>query len=244
VHDDRLRWPVTPRLDELLRGQQVRSIERRAKYLLLRCTDGTLIVHLGMSGNLRVVPQTTALIPHDHVELHLDSGSALRFNDPRRFGCFLYTTEAPRRHKLLRELAPEPLTTRFDAAYLHRVTRGRRVAIKTLLLNGRLVTGVGNIYASEALFHARMRPQRGARSLNLEQCGRLATAIRRVLRSAIRAGGTTLRDYLSADGTPGYFKQKLYVYERAKLPCRRCRTPIRQLTQGQRSTYYCPRCQK
>ena len=244
VHEDRLRWPVTPRLDALLRGQQVRSVERRAKYLLLRCTSGTLIVHLGMSGNLRVVPQPTARLPHDHVELHLDSGSTLRFNDPRRFGCFLYTTEAPRRHKLLRELAPEPLTTEFDGPYLHRVTRGRRVAIKLLLLNGRLVTGVGNIYASEALFHARLRPQRSARTLNLAQCRQLAAAIRTVLKAAIRAGGTTLRDYLSADGMPGYFKQKLYVYERAKLPCRRCRTPIRQLTQGQRSTYYCPQCQK
>jgi formamidopyrimidine-DNA glycosylase len=244
VHEQRLRWPVTPQLDALLRGQQVRAVERRAKYLLLRCTNGTLIVHLGMSGNLRVVPQPAALLPHDHVELHLDSGSALRFNDPRRFGCCLYTTEEPRHHKLLRELAPEPLTTQFDGPYLHRVTRRRRVAIKTLLLNGRLVTGVGNIYASEALFRARLRPQRAARTLTLAQCRQLAAAIRSVLKSAIRAGGTTLRDYLSADGMPGYFKQKLYVYERAALPCRRCRTPIRQLTQGQRSTYYCPQCQK
>jgi formamidopyrimidine-DNA glycosylase len=136
------------------------------------------------------------------------------------------------------------LTRRFDGAYLHRVTRQRRVAIKSLLLNGRLVTGVGNIYASEALFRARVRPQRAARSLTLAQSAQLVRAIRAVLRSAIRAGGTTLRDYLSADGTPGYFKQKLYVYERAGLPCRRCRTPIRQLTQGQRSTYYCPQCQR
>jgi formamidopyrimidine-DNA glycosylase len=244
VHDQRLRWPVTPHLDALLRGQRVRAIERRAKYLLLRITKGTLIVHLGMSGNLRVVPRLTALLPHDHVELQLDSGSALRFNDPRRFGCFLYTSEEPQQHKLLRGLAPEPLEAQFNGAYLHRITRRRRVAIKTLLLNGRLVTGVGNIYASEALFRARIRPQRAARTLTLAQCRQLAAAIRNVLKSAIRSGGTTLRDYLSADGLPGYFKQKLYVYERAALPCRRCRTPIRQLTQGQRSTYYCPRCQK
>lgn len=244
VHDERLRWPVTPQLDALLRGQRVRAIERRAKYLLLRCTKGTLIVHLGMSGNLRVVPRLTALLPHDHVELHLDSGSTLRLNDPRRFGCFLYTIEKPQQHKLLRELAPEPLEGQFDGAYLHRVTRRRRVAIKTLLLNGRLVTGVGNIYASEALFRARIRPQRAARSLTLAQCRQLVAAIRTVLKSAIRSGGTTLRDYLSADGLPGYFKQQLYVYERAALPCRRCRTPVRQLTQGQRSTYYCPQCQK
>ena len=244
VHERRLRWPVTAELDALLRGQQVRAVERRAKYLLLRLTHGTLIVHLGMSGNLRVVPQPTALLPHDHVELQLDSGSALRFNDPRRFGCCLYTTAAPRQHKLLRDLAPEPLTSQFDGAYLHRVTRQRRVAVKSLLLNGRLVSGVGNIYASEALFRARLRPQRAARTLTRAQCRQLATAIRSVLKSAIRAGGTTLRDYVSADGAPGYFKQRLYVYERVGLPCRRCRTLIRQLTQGQRSTYYCPQCQK
>lgn len=244
IHERRLRWPVSRRLEALLRGQQVCAVERRAKYLLLRCTSGTLIVHLGMSGNLRVVPRSSARLTHDHIELQLDSGLALRFNDPRRFGCFLYTTAPPGRHRLLRALAPEPLGAQFDGSYLHRVTRRRRVAIKTLLLNGRLVTGVGNIYASEALFRARLRPQRAARTLSREQCRRLAAAIRAVLGSAIRAGGTTLRDYLSADGMPGYFKQKLYVYERAALPCRRCRTPVGHLTQNQRSTYYCPRCQR
>ena len=243
VHDARLRWPVPPRLDAVLRGQRVRRVERRAKYLLLRLTRGTLIVHLGMSGNLRVVPQTTPRQPHDHVELQLDSGLMLRFNDPRRFGCWLYTSDDPLQHPLLRELAPEPLGARFDAAYLHGVTRQRRVAIKSLLLNGRLVTGVGNIYASEALFRARLRPRRAARSLTYAECARLVAAIRRVLAAAIRAGGTTLRDYVGADGDPGYFRQKLYVYERAGLPCRRCPTPIRQITQGQRSTYYCPQCQ-
>jgi formamidopyrimidine-DNA glycosylase len=243
VHERRLRWPVPADLDALLVGQRLRTVERRAKYLLLRFGGGTLIVHLGMSGSLRVVPAPAALLPHDHIELQLDSGATLRFNDPRRFGCFLYTTQAPGRHKLLRDLAPEPLQPGFDAAYLHRITRGRRVAIKVLLLNGRLVTGVGNIYASEALFRAGLKPQRAARTLTLAECRRLARAIRAVLRSAIRAGGTTLRDYVSAEGTPGYFRQRLYVYERARLPCRRCHTPIRQLTQGQRSTYYCPQCQ-
>ena len=244
VHDARLRWPVTPRLDAKLRGQRLRHIERRAKYLLLRLTRGTLIVHLGMSGNLRVVPRKTALRRHDHVELQLDSGLALRLNDPRRFGSCLYTSGEPLEHRLLRDLAPEPLEAQFDGAYLHGLTRGRRIAIKLLLLNGRLVTGVGNIYASEALFRAQVRPQRAARTLTRADCARLVTAIRSVLAAAIRAGGTTLRDYVSADGDPGYFRQKLYVYERAGLPCRRCRTPIRQITQGQRSTYYCPRCQQ
>jgi formamidopyrimidine-DNA glycosylase len=244
VHDRRLRWPVTPGLDATLRGQRVRAVERRAKYLLLRFEHGTLIMHLGMSGNLRVLPQATPLLKHDHFELQLDSGMALRLNDPRRFGSCLYTTADPARHPLLRDLAPEPLEQGFDGAYLFGITRRRRVAIKLLLLNGRLVTGVGNIYASEALFRAHIRPRRAARSLTAAECTRLAAAIRRVLAAAIRVGGTTLRDYVGADGEAGYFRQKLYVYERAGLPCRRCRTPVRQITQGQRSTYYCPQCQQ
>jgi formamidopyrimidine-DNA glycosylase len=244
VHDPRMRWPVDPKLPRLLRGQRVLSVGRRAKYLLLRLDRGTLIMHLGMSGSLRVLPQRSPLQPHDHVDLWLDSGQALRLNDPRRFGCCLYTQGDPLAHPLLAKLAPEPLQPQFDRAYLHRITRRRRVAIKTLLLNGRLITGVGNIYASEALFRARIRPRRAARSMTLEDCGRLALAIRRVLGAAIRAGGTTLRDYVNAAGMPGDFRVKLYVYERAGKPCRRCRTPVRQITQGQRSTYYCPECQR
>lgn len=244
VHDARLRWPVTAGLDAALRGQRVLAVERRAKYLLLRLTHGTLIIHLGMSGNLRVLQRQSALRKHDHVELQFESNQSLRLNDPRRFGSCLYITGDPLQHPLLRELAPEPLEALFDAGYLRRVTHGRRVAIKPLLLNGRLITGVGNIYASEALFRARIRPRRVAGTLKPVECARLVTAIRRVLAAAIRVGGTTLRDYLGADGSPGYFRQKLYVYERAGLPCRRCRTPIRQITQGQRSTYYCPQCQQ
>ena len=244
VHEPRLRWPVTPGLAAALHRQRVLAVQRRAKYLLLRLTRGTLIVHLGMSGSLRVMPRSSALLKHDHVELQFDSGMALRLNDPRRFGSWLYTTGDPLRHALLCKLAPEPLEEGFDGDYLHRITRRRRVAIKPLLLNGQLITGVGNIYASEALFRARIRPRRAARSLTQAECTRLAATIRRVLELAIRAGGTTLRDYVGADGDPGYFRQKLYVYERAGLPCRRCRTPIRRITQGQRSTYYCPQCQQ
>ena len=244
VHDARLRWPVDPKLASQLRGQRVLAVERRAKYLLIRLGRGTLIMHLGMSGSLRILPQRTARQRHDHLDLWLDSGQVLRFNDPRRFGCCLYTSDDPLAHPLLAKLAPEPLHGDFDAAYMHRITRRRRVAIKSLLLNGQLITGVGNIYASEALFRARIRPRRAARSLGLKECARIASAIRRVLGSAIRAGGTTLRDYVNAEGMPGDFAVKLYVYERAALPCRRCRTPIRQITQGQRSTYYCPECQR
>jgi len=224
-------------------GERILRVGRRAKYLLLRLESGTLLLHLGMSGNLRAVPADTPRLAHDHFDLVLDSGVALRFNDPRRFGSLLYTRGEPQRHPLLAQLAPEPFSRAFDADYLYRITRGRRVAIKHLLMNSHLVVGVGNIYASEALFRARLRPQRRAATLSRAECARLVRAVRTVLRLAIRAGGTTLRDYLGTDGLPGYFRQRLYVYERAGRPCRRCGTSVRALTQGQRSTYYCPQCQ-
>jgi formamidopyrimidine-DNA glycosylase len=217
---------------------------RRAKYLLLSLESGTLLLHLGMSGNLRLVPADTQRLPHDHFDLVLDSGLALRFNDPRRFGSLLYTSGEPHEHPLLKRLGPEPFSKAFDADYLYRITRGRRVAIKQLLMNSQLVVGVGNIYASEALFRARLRPGRAARTLTRADAARLVRAVRTVLRQAIRSGGTTLRDYLGADGAPGYFRQRLYVYERRGKSCRRCGTAVRAMTQGQRSTYYCPSCQK
>lgn len=244
VHDSRLRWPVAASLAAEIRDQRILDVGRRAKYLLLQLERGTLILHLGMSGSLRVLPAATPRLTHDHLELLLDSQQILRLNDPRRFGSCLYTTASPQLHPLLKSLAPEPFDRPFDAAYLHRITRRRRVAIKQLLLNGRLVTGVGNIYASEALFRARIRPGRQSRRLSLAECQRLVRAIRSVLRMAIKAGGTTLRDYVNADGAPGYFRQRLYVYERAGQPCRVCHAPIRQITHGQRSSYYCPRCQQ
>jgi formamidopyrimidine-DNA glycosylase len=168
----------------------------------------------------------------------------LRFNDPRRFGSLLWTDADPLAHPLLRRLAPEPLEAAFDGEYLYRASRGRRVAIKQLLMISQAVVGVGNIYASEALFRARIHPRRAAGRLSRARLKRLARAIKDVLNRAIRVGGTTLRDYVGADGNPGYFRQKLYVYERSGKPCRVCRTPIRQITQGQRSTYFCPRCQR
>jgi len=190
------------------------------------------------------VPAGTPRLAHDHFDLVLDSGVALRFNDPRRFGSLLYAPGEPQRHPLLAHLGPEPFSAAFDADYLYRITRGRRVAIKQLLMNSHLVVGVGNIYASEALFRARVRPTRAARSLSRAEAARLVRGVRTVLRQAIRSGGTTLRDYLDADGAPGYFRQRLYVYERRGKPCRRCRSAVRAMTQGQRSTYYCPGCQK
>ena len=244
VHDRRLRWPVDAKLAELVGGSAIRRAGRRAKYLLLETDAGTLILHLGMSGSLRVLPVATPRIAHDHVDIELDSGVTLRFNDPRRFGSLLFTAGDPALHPLLEALAPEPLESGFDAAYLFENTRRRKVAIKQLIMNARIVVGVGNIYASEALFRARIRPRRQARSLKHDEVVRLTRAVRTVLRMAIRVGGTTLRDYVNAEGNPGYFRQKLYVYERNGQPCRVCETPVKQFTQGQRSTYYCASCQK
>jgi len=244
VYEPRLRWPVPRSLPARVAGQRITRVGRRAKYLLLELESGTLLVHLGMSGNLRAVPADTPRLTHDHFDLVLDSGLALRFNDPRRFGSLIYTAGDPARHPLLARLAPEPFARAFDADYLWRISRRRRVALKQLVMNSQLVVGVGNIYASEALFRARLRPQRQARSLTRAEAARLVKSVRAVLAQAIRAGGTTLRDYLGADGSPGYFRQRLYVYERGGRPCRRCRTPIRAISQGQRSTYYCPSCQQ
>ncbi len=244
VYESRLRWKVPDSLPARLAGARIQKVGRRAKYLLLHLDAGTLLLHLGMSGNLRAVPAATPRLKHDHFDLLLDSGLALRFNDPRRFGSLLFTEDDPARHALLKDLAPEPLARAFDAGYLYRASRGRRVSLKQFVMNSHLVVGVGNIYASEALFRARLKPQRRAGSLTAAEAATLVRAIRTVLTLAIRAGGTTLRDYVSTDGSPGYFRQRLYVYERKGAPCRRCRTPIRALTQGQRSTYYCPQCQK
>jgi formamidopyrimidine-DNA glycosylase len=244
IYDHRLRWPIEPDLPEAVAGQRILSIGRRAKYILLNLEQGSLIVHLGMSGSLRLRPAESARLKHDHYAFSFDSGPELRFHDPRRFGSLHYTRGDPAQHRLLRTLAPEPFEASFDADYLWNITRGRRVAIKHILMNGQLVTGVGNIYASEALFRARINPRRPARRLTRPEAVRLVRAVRTTLNSAIRAGGTTLRDYVGTDGDPGAFRQKLYVYERDGQPCRVCGTPIRRITQGQRSTYFCPTDQR
>jgi formamidopyrimidine-DNA glycosylase len=244
VREPRLRWPVPHDLPTLLQGQRVAQVGRRAKYLLLHLDRGALIIHLGMSGSLRVLPADTPPLRHDHVDLVLDSGECLRFNDPRRFGSVHYTAVDPLTHPLLRRLAPEPLDAEFDGRYLARAARGRSVAIKQFLMNGLVVVGVGNIYANEALFRAGIHPRRAAGRISRERLERLATAVKEVLGEAIQSGGTTLRDYVNAAGLPGYFRQQLYVYERSGQPCRLCRAPIRQITQGQRSTYYCAQCQR
>jgi formamidopyrimidine-DNA glycosylase len=244
VRDRRLRWPIDARIESAIRGQVVRRVDRRAKYLLIGSDAGTLIVHLGMSGSLRIVAPDVAPRPHDHWDLVIASGKVLRFHDPRRFGSLHWVEGDPLAHPLLAKLGPEPLSADFDGEYLYRATRKRSVAIKQLLMNSQVVVGVGNIYANEALFRARISPRRAAGRLTRAEAQALAHAIKSVLKEAIKIGGTTLRDYVNASGAPGYFQQKLFVYERAKQPCRVCKTPIKQVAQGQRSTYWCATCQR
>ena len=244
VRERRLRWPIDKKFESAVKNQTVRRVERRAKYILIGFDSGTAIVHLGMSGSLRLLPSGVSPRTHDHWDLELDSGHVLRFHDPRRFGSLVWTPDDPLQHPLLAKLAPEPLSKEFDADYLYRATRKRAVAIKHLIMNSQIVVGVGNIYASEALFRARISPRRAARRITREESKTLVRAIKDVLSEAIKIGGTTLRDYVNAEGMPGYFSQRLYVYERSKEPCRVCKSPIKQFTQGQRSTYWCASCQR
>ena len=244
VRDRRLRWPIAANLEAAIRHRTVRSVERRAKYILIALDGGTLIIHLGMSGSLRLLSADVPPRPHDHWDILLDSGQILRFHDPRRFGSLHWTESNPDAHPLLAKLGPEPLSKEFNADYLYHATRRRKVAIKQFIMNSRIVVGVGNIYASEALFRARISPRRAAGRISRAQAASLAKAVKEVLAGAIRIGGTTLRDYVNAEGAPGYFGQRLFVYERAKQPCRVCKAPVKQFTQGQRSTYWCATCQR
>jgi len=243
VREPRLRWRVPRRLAQELPGLTIRHVERRAKYLLLRTDAGTVILHLGMSGSLRVIKAGTPPEKHDHVDLVLDDGRCLRLRDPRRFGALLWTRDDPMQHPLLRHLGPEPLGPDFHAGHLYAATRRRRVAVRDLLLNSRIVAGVGNIYANEALFLAGVRPGRPAGRLTRAECADLVRTIRQTLKQAIRSGGTTLRDFTNADGRPGYFQQTLNVYARGGEPCRRCRHPIKAIKLGGRSAFYCLKCQ-
>lgn len=244
VRDRRLRWPVIAGLEALVEGATIRRLDRRAKYLLIDAERGWLIVHLGMSGNLQVVPDTTPVRPHDHLDARLDDGHLLRFHDPRRFGSVHWIEGDPRLHPLLAALAPEPFADAFDAAYLYAITRRRSAAIKLVLMNGNLVTGVGNIYASEALFRAGIRPTLPAHRLSLARCERLVRAVRETLGEAIEAGGSSLRDYVDGAGNAGHFQTRSAVYDRAGLPCTRCGQSVKLIRQGQRATYYCPECQR
>lgn len=238
-----LRWPIPPILIESLPGQRIEAIERRAKYLLVHAGSGSALIHLGMSGSLRVLAADAPIGKHDHYDWLLDSGRILRYTDPRRFGSLLWQPEGEI-HELLANLGPEPLSDDFDGDYLWRRSRTRKAPIKTFIMEQAVVVGVGNIYAAEALFAARIHPKRAADSISRQRYARLATEIKRILIYAITRGGTTLRDFISPDGAPGYFEQELFVYGRAGEPCKVCGTSIRSITLGQRSTFYCTRCQR
>jgi formamidopyrimidine-DNA glycosylase len=243
VRRTQLRWPVADEIRLLLPGTTIRAVERRAKYLLLHAPPGAALVHLGMSGSLRFVEAGVAPGAHDHVDVCFEGGRVLRFTDPRRFGCWLW--QAPGEvHPLLAGLGPEPLGDAFDGEHLWRLSRGRRAPVKAFLMDQRIVVGVGNIYAAESLFRAGIHPERPAGSVARARYDRLAHAVREVLAYAIARGGTTLRDFLGADGVPGYFEQELLVYGRGGEPCRRCGRRLIERRIGQRASVLCPRCQR
>jgi formamidopyrimidine-DNA glycosylase len=243
VRNPRLRWRVPRDLARIVVGQQVRRVERRGKYLLLECASGCLILHLGMSGSLRVVDPRTPAQAHDHVDL-LFGETALRLRDPRRFGALLWQRGDVHRHRLLARLGVEPLSADFSAEYLYAATRRRRSGIKQLLMNANIVVGVGNIYANESLFRAGVQPRRRAGRLTRAQCERLVHSVQETLHAALAAGGSSLRDFVHSDGASGYFQQSYYVYDRAGLPCRVCGSAIRVTRLGNRSSFFCTACQK
>lgn len=242
VRNGHLRWPVSTEI-HTLSDSPVLSVNRRAKYLLLQLPQGTILIHLGMSGSLRILTQALPAAKHDHLDLVFSNGTVLRYTDPRRFGCWLWTRHLEQ-HPLLVNLGPEPLSDDFTAEYLLERCAKKTGAIKPWLMDNRLVVGVGNIYASESLFNARLHPAKSAKTLRYDECQCLVQAIKNVLQHAIEQGGTTLRDFTQTDGKPGYFVQQLQVYGRAMQPCRQCGIPILTGKQGQRSSYWCPHCQR
>jgi formamidopyrimidine-DNA glycosylase len=244
VYDPRLRWPVPGSLKKKLEGRTVDDLARRSKYLLFRVGEGTLLVHLGMTGSLRVHTNAPPRRPHDHVDIVFADGSRLRYHDPRRFGAMLWAPDPVLSHPLLRDLGPEPFDAAFDADYFWRMTRARSAAIKLALMDNHLVVGVGNIYANESLFRAGIRPTTRAGKVSRPRLARLVHEVRAVLAEAIAKGGSTLRDYVDAEGEPGYFQLDYAVYGREGEPCRTCGTPIRHTRLGARASFYCPVCQR
>lgn len=243
VRDRRLRWPVPADFARRLKGCTVQDVLRRGKYLIWDCGSGYVLSHLGMSGSLRVVAALQLPEKHDHVDFNFDSGIAIRYTDPRRFGAMIWIPGRNVTHPLLDSLGPEPLAPEFNATQLWSAARGRSVSIKEFIMNSHVVVGVGNIYASESLFLAGIHPRRAAGKISMARAERLVDAVKQTLAKAIRAGGSSLRDYVQANGELGYFQVNAFVYDREGQPCRICRAPIRAIRQGQRSTYYCPTCQ-
>jgi formamidopyrimidine-DNA glycosylase len=254
VRDRRLRWPIIRGFERKLVGRRIESVDRRGKYLLLDLGGGAtpakaggtdkVILHMGMTGRLSLVEPGRAVVKHDHLDLVLERGLVLRFNDPRRFGAALWWPASHATHMLLKHMGPEPFDDAFNAEYLVKLARGRSAPVKNFVMDGRIVVGVGNIYAVEALYRAGIRPMRPAGRVTRAEYGKLVAAVREVLDAAIAAGGTTFRDFLDSQGEPGHFVQKLFVYDRAGQPCRKCKTPIKRVVIGQRSSYYCPKCQR
>jgi formamidopyrimidine-DNA glycosylase len=249
VRQPQLRWPIPKPLARLLKGRLIDRVQRRAKYLLLHIgtpeqLQGTVIIHLGMSGSLRIIEADEPPMAHDHVDIVLADGKALRYTDPRRFGCVLWQAAGEQPHVLLASLGPEPLSGQFDGELLYQRSRGRKVAVKSLLMDNKIVVGVGNIYANEALFAAGIRPDRAAGKISRQRYLLLAAEVKSVLAEAIEQGGTTLRDFVGGDGKPGYFKQSLQVYGRGNQPCVSCQQPLKEIRLGQRSTVFCSRCQR
>lgn len=244
IRNPKLRWPIPDNLPALLRGHRVRSLQRRAKYLLITFNHGTLILHLGMSGSLRILAHGTPPEKHDHFDLLLATGQLMRLRDPRRFGAVLWHEGEVLQHPLLAHLGPEPLSLDFDAQHLYQATRTRSIAIKLAIMDSAVVVGVGNIYANEALFRAGIKPQLHANQLSKARSEILVKTIKEVLQEAIQKGGSSLRDFIHSDGSSGYFQQHYFVYGRTGQACKQCSTPIKHLTQGQRSSFYCPQCQR
>lgn len=243
IRQKQLRWPIPSYLAKNLQGQIINDITRRGKYLLLNTQKGTVIIHLGMSGHLRVLTKLEEPKKHDHFDLILDNGSLMRFNDPRRFGTILWTSDDPLTHPLLSELGPEPLSEDFNGGYLFQRAQRRNVAIKQFIMDGRIVVGVGNIYANEALFIAKIHPLTSAGKISFKQYKTLVNAIKKILSAAIESGGSTIRDFLNSSGKPGYFVQQLQVYGREGMPCKKCRKLLEEIRISDRSSVFCPACQ-
>jgi len=243
VRQGKLRWPVSPEITTQLPGQVINNVKRRAKYLLIETDLGTLIIHLGMSGSLRIIDPSIAAEKHEHIDIIFNNGLCLRYKDPRRFGSFLWSSLPVQQHKLIQHLGPEPLSDAFDIDDFYAKAKNKKTPIKSFIMDGKVVVGVGNIYASEALFRSGIHPKRAASNISKARLSNLLSAIKVILAQAIEQGGTTLKDFVNSEGKPGYFQQTLNVYGRSKQACTSCETPIKQVVIAQRSTFYCPHCQ-
>jgi len=244
IRQHKLRWPIPENLPQLVAGKKILAVSRRAKYIYLELENGTIIIHLGMSGSLRICTEKTPAEKHDHIDIQVSNNKILRLRDPRKFGCVLWAKGDVESHKLIKSLGPEPLDESFNADYLYSTAKKRQCSIKAFIMNSHIVVGIGNIYASEALFRAGINPKRSAGKISFTRIEKLVDAIKITLHAAIKEGGTTLRDFTGISGQPGYFAQKLLVYGRTGEPCPQCNEAVKQFVQQSRSTFYCPNCQK